>query len=411
MGNTITNGYATPGKEARDGRRAVALPRDPKNDPLIGGIIGVVAAALFTLVRAALHFKGIQDAIPVFIYYLSAAALVGSRWGRTATIVTALAGLVFLHAFRMEVPRVRSLVGIPFYLFVTGFLAYLLQNALEARSRAEEHAETMRDERDQHREAADEAVTQYHLSQEASREQRRILQMLQRGTLVAAEPGIEGLSFAVAYEPARASALVGGDFYAVFALSPARLAVVLGDVTGKGVEAAASGVMVSNMLRAFFRESSSPAEVLRRLNAALSADPEFTLFTTLFAAVVDGRDCSVVYANAGQEPPCILGPEGELTRLETTGVTIGVLPDARYEECRLEVPPGCTLAAFTDGLTEIRLADKTWIQPDAAYERLAELCALPPEEIVRDMIVWARSVAPGGILRDDAALLAIRFEG
>ena len=169
--------------------------------------------------------------------------------------------------------------------------------------------------------------------------------------------------------------------------------------------------MVSNMLRAFFRESSSPAEVLRRLNAALVADPNFSLLATLFAAVVDGEEGILVYANAGQEPPCILNPCGTATQLETTGMAIGILADAPYEERLLRVPSGHTLAAFTDGLTEIRMPDRRWMDPERAYERLAELAALEPEEIVRDMIVWARSMAIGGVLRDDAALVAIQFEG
>jgi serine phosphatase RsbU (regulator of sigma subunit) len=242
-------------------------------------------------------------------------------------------------------------------------------------------------------------------------EQRAVLSTLQKETLNAHSPRIRGLRFDLAYEPATApDTLVGGDFYNIFRLSETRAAVILGDITGKGAHAAASGLVVSSMLRAFFAETRSPALVLRRLNAVLVGDPDFSAFATLFAAVVDGAANTLVYANAGQEPPCLLSPLGNVSRLEAVGgLAVGTLPDEEYEEAIVSVPPGHVLVAFTDGLTEIRRPDGNWMDPKLLDVRLSELGGHPPHEITRRVLAWARTQA-GGRLRDDVALLAIEWE-
>jgi sigma-B regulation protein RsbU (phosphoserine phosphatase) len=363
-----------------------------------------------TLVRHALRSPDgavTLDFTPLLALIVT--VLVGQVWGRTAAVATAGLNVVFILAYPLGMNPPRRAIGIPLFLAVSAWFLYLIERERASRARAEAQAAALARERDHLEHLRRQTAAQQRAADEASAEQRTVLLTLQRATLVGTDPGIPGARFALAYAPATAAGLVGGDFYNVFRLSPTRAAVVLGDVTGKGARAAAAGVVLSSMLRAFFAESQSPGDVVRRLNAAVADDPEFPLLATLFAAVVDGPERSVVYANAAQEPPCVIGPWGNIALLESTGPAVGTFADTVYEERRIVVAPDYTLVAFTDGLTEIKLPDDTWMNPQRTYAKLAEMGGSPPGEIVRTLIEWARETSNEGRLRDDAALLAIAF--
>ncbi len=382
--------------------------------PLAGIAVGAVGVGVGTLPRLLLLLATGKTADFGVAIYLTIAAATGWVWGRVPAIVAGLLGAVLLLAFpadRAKMAPAGHVFGALLLLGLLTLFLYALAREQAARVRATAHAGFLERERERLAHAEQRAAAHQQRAARVADEQRAVLATLQKETLAAHAPRIRGLRFDLAYEPATASeSLVGGDFYNIFRLSDTRAAVILGDITGKGAQAAAAGLVVSSMLRAFFAETRSPAVVLSRLNAVLAADPDFSAFATLFVGIVDGAANTLIYANAGQEPPCLLSPLGNVTRLtEAGGLAVGTLPDEEYDELTVPIPPGHTLIAFTDGLTEIRRPDGTWMDPKLLDVRLSELGGHPPHEITRRVLAWARTQA-GGRLRDDAALLAIEWE-
>ena len=381
-----------------------------REHPWAGVSVVAVALTLLAILRPLFNQLGESGHTDFgFLLALTKTIIVGWLFGRKAAFVTLLLCVTLLLAFPLNPGPASQAVGILLLVLSAGLFLYVLGREQNQREEAERQAAQLTQERDALERARVETARARHQSEEVAREQRQVLATLQKETLNADGPRIRHLSFDLAYVPAGTQPLIGGDFYNIFRLSDTRAAVILGDIAGKGAQAAAAGLVVSSMLRAFFTETRSPAEALRRLNTVLTTDGDFRTMATLFAAIVDGATCSVVYANAGQERPCILSPWGNVTILETTAMTLGSLPDDEIEERTLAVPPGHTLVAFTDGLTEVRQPDGSWMDPGLIYTRLAELGGYPPDQITREMLAWAKERS-GGDLRDDAALLAITFE-
>lgn len=379
-------------------------------DPSVGVVVGTVGVLLITFLRAVLqHSEGGRSLDFTFLLSLIVTVVVGRGWGRAAALVVGGIALVLGFTYNERTLIGRQVLGSTIFALASGMFVYALDREQRARADAEAQAASLAEERDRLTRAQAEAQAAHRRAEQSAAEQREVLERLQSHTLAASDPNIKGLTFSLAYEPASSAAMIGGDFYNILRLSDTSAAVVLGDITGKGGRAAADGLIVSNMLRAFFAESRSPADVLRRLNRALVEDPDFTSLATLFAATLDGETNTLVYANAGQETPCLLSPWGVVTPLEAAGPPVGSFADAEYAEGTHTVPRGHTLIAFTDGLTEVRLPDGSWMDPRRTYVKLAELAGSPPSAITRQMIAWARTVS-GGNLRDDAALLAITFE-
>jgi serine phosphatase RsbU (regulator of sigma subunit) len=380
----------------------------------VGVAAGAFGVGAGTLLRWGFAAAGGPSADFGVAIYLSVAAAVGWVWGKKPAVAVALFGTVLLLTIPADPDRMTPTGHVFAAVLLLGELAlflYALDQERAARVRAMAQMRFLEREHDRLAASEQKAAALQQRAAQIADEQRAVLSTLQKETLNAHSPRIRGLRFDLAYEPATApDTLVGGDFYNIFRLSDTRAAVILGDITGKGAHAAASGLVVSSMLRAFFAETRSPALVLRRLNAVLVGDPDFSAFATLFAAIVDGAANTLVYANAGQEPPCLLSPLGNVSRLEAVGgLAVGTLPDEEYEEAIVSVPPGHVLVAFTDGLTEIRRPDGNWMDPKLLDVRLSELGGHPPHEITRRVLAWARTQA-GGRLRDDVALLAIEWE-
>ncbi|HEX7733697.1 MAG TPA: PP2C family protein-serine/threonine phosphatase [Ktedonobacteraceae bacterium] len=190
--------------------------------------------------------------------------------------------------------------------------------------------------------------------QEQVRERERIeqelrtAQAIQKAFLPKETPALSGWHLMPYYQPARE---VGGDFYDFIALEDGLLGLVIGDVTGKGVPAALVMATVLTMLRGAARASSSPAEVLELVNDLLAAEIPAGVFVTCFYALLDPRDGSLRYANAGHEAP-YRQRENHASELWATGMPLGMLPGSRYEEFEATLAPGESLLFYSDGLIE-----------------------------------------------------------
>ncbi len=218
-------------------------------------------------------------------------------------------------------------------------------------------------------------------------------------------PECAGYAMAAGYHPAPGEAKVGGDFYDAFRLPGERIGLLLGDVAGKGLDAAVYAGMARYMARAYALQAGSPAAVLGHLNRALCEsidDP--CLFVTAVYAVLDPATETVRVATAGHWPGLLVGAE----RVATVGspsLALGIDADARYEEEERRVEPGDGLVFYTDGLVE--LGDDPMEGLRAAEAVLASHRDDGPRAWVDALYQKARQ---SGGLRDDLTLLALRRE-
>src|SRR5918995_440265 len=190
------------------------------------------------------------------------------------------------------------------------------------------------------------------------RERERIEQELlvarriQQASLPKEVPVLEGWQISPFYQPARE---VGGDFYDFHLLSEGRLGVVVGDATGKGVPAALVMSTTCGMLQlaAQALDSSSPGEVLERVNEALLARIPQNMFVTCFYAILEPKSATLSYANAGHDLPYLRRTDGDVVEeLRARGMPLGLLPGMGYEEGEISLAEGNCVLFYSDGLVE-----------------------------------------------------------
>ncbi len=245
------------------------------------------------------------------------------------------------------------------------------------------------------------------LIEEGYQREHAIATKLQQTFLASELPEIEGFEFEQAYRPAKDAAMVGGDFYDIFRLDEAKYAIVMADVAGKGLGSAVYTAMTKFILRAYALEDGTPQLALARLNEALSACTPSELFVTLFYGVIDTEAKSLTYANAGHENPLLLrAASGTSHLLEVSGPALALMKGSTYQTHTLGFDPGDVLVLYTDGIT-----DAGWGLNRLGQDRLMELVRIHGTGSLPDLIAAVVSAAQGfagGVLADDAALLAVR---
>jgi len=186
-----------------------------------------------------------------------------------------------------------------------------------------------------------------HLEQEL-----RVARRIQQASLPEEVPTLEGWQISPYYRPARE---VGGDFYDFFELEDGRVGVVVGDATGKGVSAALVAAATSSMVRAVAQAlgSSTPGEVLARVNETLVARIPSNMFVTCFYAILDPKSAGLRYANAGHDLPYLRGRNSDdAEELRARGMPLGLMPEMCYEEKEIVLDAGDSVLFYSDGLVE-----------------------------------------------------------
>ena len=182
--------------------------------------------------------------------------------------------------------------------------------------------------------------------------QERVAHTLQASLLPERLPELPGWEADAAYQAGERGADVGGDFYDVLPVDAGHL-IVLGDVTGKGVEAAALTSLVRYSARMAARFDPRPARVLSLINEMLREQPRLSLVTAVCALVeTDGDRATVTVASAGHPLPLLRRPGGPPAPLGDHGVLLGVAGEDDWSETVVELAPGETLLFYTDGVTE-----------------------------------------------------------
>jgi PAS domain S-box-containing protein len=242
------------------------------------------------------------------------------------------------------------------------------------------------------------------------RERAHVAQTLQASLLPAALPDIPGATVAAEYVAAGEGMDVGGDFYDVFALDDGAWVLVIGDVLGKGAEAAAVTALARYTVRAVAGRSPSPATTLAALNdEMLRQNPDRRFVTAVLARLEPraGGGARLVVASGGHPPPVLLRAGGDAEVVPCPGTLLGVEPDARSFDREIELAPGDTLVLYTDGVTEAR-RDRPLTPEDLG----AALCASAPDgaAAVAREVVHLAEVGGAGALRDDLAVLVVALD-
>jgi PAS domain S-box-containing protein len=239
-------------------------------------------------------------------------------------------------------------------------------------------------------------------------ERAYIARTLQQSLLPAELPDIPGIEAAARFRPTGQGNEVGGDFYDLFESGGQGWTVVMGDVCGKGPDAAAVTALARYTLRAAAMRERVPSRSLSLLNEALLRQRDDRRFCTVVYAYLERNDggAQIGFASAGHPPPLLLRRDGSVEPVGDPGTLLGVLPDPRFEDRTLSLMRGDTLVFYTDGMVEGRGPGEVL---DEA--RLAELLASfagAGADAIAGRLEDAAVNAHGGSPRDDIAVLVLR---
>lgn len=181
--------------------------------------------------------------------------------------------------------------------------------------------------------------------------EHRVATALQHALLPTRLPSHPRIDLSYAYRPAERESRIGGDWYDAFAISEGRVAISIGDVAGHGLEASVAMNEARQALRLSALEGLSPAQTLRRANAALMLDPEHPLITAIYG-VIDVDRSTFRYSCAGHPPPALVPLCGRARYLEGGGIPLGVEQDVSFPAREVTLKSYATLLLYTDGLIE-----------------------------------------------------------
>lgn len=218
---------------------------------------------------------------------------------------------------------------------------------------------------------------------------------------------VAGADFGAVYHSATEEARVGGDFYDIFRVSEDKLVIVIGDVSGKGLEASALTSVIKNTVRAYAYLENSPVSIVLSTNELIAAHTTRNVIASLFVGIVNASAKKLHYCNAGHPSPILKTPQG-LILLEPTAPVLASVKYLPFRESSTRVTDEDVLILYTDGLTEARRGRELF-----GEKRLLELTAkieghFPqawPEQIVEAVLEYS-----GGRLTDDAAVMAIQLK-
>jgi serine phosphatase RsbU (regulator of sigma subunit) len=241
-------------------------------------------------------------------------------------------------------------------------------------------------------------------------ERATIARTLQESLLPPRLPEIEGFDIAARYRAAGAGNEVGGDFYDVFELAPSEWGVVIGDVCGKGADAASLTALVRYTIRALANPERTPSEVLALVNQAILRQRSDNRFCTVAMLRLTlnpgGGGARVTFSNGGHPLPLMMRADGTAEPFGLPGTLLGVVPDPDLSDHSFEIGQGEGLVLYTDGVTEAKAPTVLLEPPDLA--RLVEGCPLTGAAEMARCIEEAVLDKEQRTPQDDIAILVVR---
>lgn len=244
---------------------------------------------------------------------------------------------------------------------------------------------------------------------EESQQNKHISQALQSGMKNELQQ-VEGISAEGIYSSATADAFVGGDFYSMIKLPGRRACIIMGDVSGKGIEAASISSAVKTALSAYAWEGRTPARMVATLNEFLLGFSRVETFATLFVGIVDLTTSSLTYCSAGHPPAILVSAQsGEAELLDVQSGVVGAFHDMEYKNGTVRLHEGDILLLYTDGTTEAR-------SPEGAFFGETGLRDMIMNEVPQgfdgllNRFLSTLDRYTGRRLDDDVAMVALRFD-
>ena len=244
---------------------------------------------------------------------------------------------------------------------------------------------------------------------EESQQNKHISQALQSGMKNELQQ-VEGISSEGIYSSATADAFVGGDFYSMIKLPGRRACIIMGDVSGKGIEAASISSAVKTALSAYAWEGRTPARMVATLNEFLLGFSRVETFATLFVGIVDLATSSLTYCSAGHPPAILVSAQsGDAELLDVQSGVVGAFHDMEYKNGSIRLHEGDILLLYTDGTTEAR-------SPEGAFFGETGLRDMIMNEVPRgfdgllNKFLSTLDRYTGRRLDDDVAMVALRFD-
>jgi phosphoserine phosphatase RsbU/P len=229
---------------------------------------------------------------------------------------------------------------------------------------------------------------------------------IQRRLLPSQAPKLAGLDLAGYNAPCRT---VGGDYYDFFTYQDGRVALLIGDVSGKGLGAALLMSSLQARAQIFFEDPDNLAAQVSRLNRSFAANCPGNCFITFFIAILNPSNGDLTYCNAGHNAPLVVRQNGEVASLAATAIPLGISRRAIHEQgsCRLE--QGDVLILFSDGVTEAHGIDE---EQEFGEERLVSIVqrgrGLSATDLIKRITIELRSYSQGTTASDDITLVLAR---
>ena len=231
---------------------------------------------------------------------------------------------------------------------------------------------------------------------------------IQRSFLPVSPPQVAGYRFFDYYRPA---SYVGGDYYNYFSLADGRLAVVVADVVVHGLAAAILTARFSAEVRCQLLTGGGPGEAVTRLNRSLSETIGESHFITLALAMLDPESGNMTLVNAGHPPPILFPPGGRGAEIgtEESGFPLGIVQDAVYEECSVQVPRGGLMMVYTDGIKDAMNAEKQ-VYGLSRLRRLIQATSGDPLQLGQNIVDDVRQFIGSHPPTDDMCLVCFQRE-
>jgi sigma-B regulation protein RsbU (phosphoserine phosphatase) len=234
----------------------------------------------------------------------------------------------------------------------------------------------------------------------------KIAREIQRQLMPDELPSIPSLSFAVLFKPV---AQLGGDLFDWIEFDDGRLAIVLGDVAGKGAPAALYGALSSGVIRTRAGRKYPPGQMLELVNKTLYQRPIEGQYVALTYSIYDPKTRTIMLANSGLPYP-LLVRAGQPTFLDVGGIPIGLFPESKYEEVEVQLQPGDILVFYSDGVVESR----NDIGDDFGLRRLADTVRTnhekTPDQIVKAVVHRLAEFIGRSRPHDDRTMIVVKVE-
>lgn len=205
---------------------------------------------------------------------------------------------------------------------------------------------------------------------------------------------------------------VGGDYFDVFRLEPenpdSKIAILVGDVAGKGVSAALVMAMTRSFLRAAATADSTPKEVLKRINRQILEDTQTNIYVTMFFSIYDPETMELKYSKAGHNPPYLYKKKNnEIVKLTTGGLFLGMFDDGMFEEKSIFIEEGDKLVFYTDGVTEAMNLNKEEFKSDRFVKAIEESIEFDSISSVKKIYKTVDAFVGNAPVHDDFTLMII----